>query len=74
MRNGSAPDQLRGDLEEFQDMGGHCSIVKAVTLIVIGVLLVVATQPSRAEIRGDGVEIRPLYMPSGTKAFLPFVI
>lgn len=55
-------------------MGGRCSIVKAVTLIVIGVLLVVATQPSRAEIRGDGVKIRPLYIPSGTNAFLPFVI
>jgi hypothetical protein len=74
MRNGCAPDQLRGDLEEFQDMGGRCSIVKAVTLIVIGVLLVVATQPSRAEIRGDGGKIRLLYMPSGTNAFLPFVI
>jgi hypothetical protein len=73
MRNSCAPDQLRGDLEEFQDMGGRCSIVKAVTLIVIGVLLVVATQPSRAEIRGDGGKIR-VYMPSGTNALLPFVI
>jgi NitT/TauT family transport system substrate-binding protein len=55
-------------------MGNRRSIAKAATLALIGLLLAMVTQPSRAEIRGDGGKMRLLYSPSGTNSFLPFVI
>jgi NitT/TauT family transport system substrate-binding protein len=55
-------------------MGRQHSITRAATFAVIGLMLAVVVQPSRAEIIGDGGKIRLLYSPSGTNSFPPFVI
>jgi NitT/TauT family transport system substrate-binding protein len=55
-------------------MGNQCSIAKAATLAVAGLLLAAATEPARAEIRGDGGKMRLLYSLSGTNSFPPFVM
>jgi NitT/TauT family transport system substrate-binding protein len=49
------------------------STAKVTICAVIGLVLATGTQPSQAEIKGDGDKMRLLYSPSGTNSFPPFV-
>jgi hypothetical protein len=59
---------------ETDNVSNQHSTAKVTICAVIGLVLATGTQPSQAEIKGDGDKMRLLYSPSGTNSVPPFVI